>query len=240
MLQQEAQRASELENVKSEFLKLASHELRGPVGLIRGYLAMFEDGSIPSVTGRARDVLPVLVGKMNEINSMVDDMLETARLEEGRLELRIERLDLRTLAEQAMRVMRPLASPNHDLVLSTGTTPIEVTVDPGRVSTILTNLVHNAIKYSPRGGTVHFRVGSDDGSAVVSVTDQGMGIAPKHMATLFTRFGRIVTADNSHIAGTGLGLYLARELARRHGGDIEARSRLGRGSTFTLRLPLSG
>jgi signal transduction histidine kinase len=114
-----------------------------------------------------------------------------------------------------------------------------VRVDGERIKTIVSNLVGNAIKYSPAGGPVEIELISRAGIARVSVTDNGVGIAKEDMPILFTRFGRVSTPETGHLPGTGLGLYLGRQLARLHGGDITVDSDPGRGSTFTLHLPVS-
>jgi signal transduction histidine kinase len=166
-------------------------------------------------------------------------MLETARLEEGQLRLEIDRVDVAELLHAAVRTVLPLGAPRHEVVVD-APAPVWVMGDRDRLLTVLANLVGNAVKYSPGGGTVRCTVASDgDGHALVRVSDEGIGIAAADMPRLFTRFGRVVTRDNSHIAGTGLGLYLSRELARMHGGDITVESEPGRGSVFTLRLPVS-
>jgi two-component system sensor histidine kinase SenX3 len=116
---------------------------------------------------------------------------------------------------------------------------VPVVGDRSRLSMIVTNLLHNALKYSPAGGEVRVTCRVADGTAEVAVHDQGVGIAAEDIGRLFTRFGRIVTPETAGIGGTGLGLYLARDLARRHGGDVRVESRPGEGSTFTLRLPAS-
>jgi len=235
--QREALRRAELENVKSEFLRLASHELRAPIGLLRGYLSMFEDGTVPSVTGQARDTLPILLSKVAQMGRMVDDMLETARLEEGHVQLHIQRADLGSLVRRSVETVRPMASAGHSLRVRIPEAPVHVTADPQSVETIVTNLLDNAIKYSPEGGLIECVVKAGLGSASVSVRDHGLGIAEDDMPKLFSRFGRIVTPENSSIMGTGLGLHLARELARMQGGTIKVRSRHRQGSVFTLRLP---
>jgi two-component system sensor histidine kinase VicK len=104
---------------------------------------------------------------------------------------------------------------------------------------VIGNLLNNAIKYSPGGGQVICRVSREEHIGTIAVSDKGVGIPPDRIDRLFTRFGRIVTPETSHIPGTGLGLYLSRELARLHGGDITATSVLGKGSTFVLAVPLS-
>ena len=237
MAQREARRFAELEDIKSEFLRLASHELRGPLALVRGYLSMFEDGSLPHVSGAARDVLPVIGGRLAQMSRMVDDMLETARLEDRRLHLSSVAVDLRDVAERVIPEV-PLDAA-HTLRVDVGRDALRLVADPNRIATIIRNLVENAVRYSPAGGriTVSLRRRSHD--AVLEVADEGIGIAASDMHRLFERFGRIVTSENSHIAGTGLGLHLSRELARLHGGDIEAESVAGQGSTFRLILPLA-
>jgi signal transduction histidine kinase len=133
----------------------------------------------------------------------------------------------------------PLAGRTHRLTLALPDHPVWVDGDPARLNTILSNLIDNAIKYSPDGGPVECTLRVDGRTLIFEVADHGLGIAPEHIGRLFGRFGRIVTADNSHIPGTGLGLYLCQELARMHGGVIDVRSEVRRGSTFLLKLPLA-
>ena len=238
MAQREAQRLAELEDIKSGFLRLASHELRGPLALVRGYLSMFEDGSLATVSGAARDVLPVISGKLSEMSRMVDDMLETARLEDRRLQLTRVAIDLREVAQHVIADV-PVVTGVHSVHVDIGEEPLPLVADPNRIGTVIRNLLDNAVRYSPMGGRITVSVHREDRSAVLDVSDEGIGIAAADMQRLFERFGRIVTSENSHIAGTGLGLHLSRELARLHGGDIVAESVPGRGSTFRLILPLA-
>ena len=238
MARSEAQRLAELENIKSEFLRLASHELRGPLALVRGYLSMFEDGSLPTVAGAARDVLPVVSARLTQMSRLIDDMLETARLEDRRLQLAVRHVDLRDVVHHAVEDI-PVVTGVHSIQVEICAEPLPVVADPGRITTIVRNLVDNAIRYSPAGGRIRITAERDSDTAVVAVADEGIGIAADDQHRLFERFGRIVTSENSHISGTGLGLHLSRELARLHNGDITVESEEGHGSTFRLRLPLS-
>ena len=206
--------------------------------MIRGYLSMMERGSLGETSAEIQRALPVLAAKAEQMNMLVEQMLEAARLEEGRLELKPEDADLRDIAKSAVELMRPLGQTSHEIVLDMPRRPVPVEVDTGRIGTIITNLIDNAIKYSPAGGEVRLKVATDDGIGEVSVSDRGVGIAESDLPKLFTRFGRIATPETSHIGGTGLGLYLCRELARLHGGDIEVKTVPGRGSTFRLVVPL--
>jgi signal transduction histidine kinase/CheY-like chemotaxis protein len=237
-LREVARRAAELEEVKSEFLRLASHELRGPVTVLRGYLTMMQEGEVAGA-----DLGPayqVLLSKVDEINLLVEQMLDTARLEDRRLMLEVESLDMREVARAAAGALAMRLTDNHRLELDLADEPIIVTCDRARLLTILSNLLDNAIKFSPHGGTVRLsgRI-TDSRSAEIRVSDEGIGIDPHEMRTIFTRFGRVVNADNSHISGTGLGLFVARQFARMHGGDIHISSRRRVGTTVVVTLPLA-
>jgi signal transduction histidine kinase len=182
-------------------------------------------------------VLPQLIARADEMNGLVEQMIEAARLEEGRLELKPEHADLREIAARALELVRPLADDAHPLVIDAPKDEVPVVVDSERIATIVSNLLTNAIKYSPDGGEVRCSVVRENSVAKVEVRDAGVGIASKDMPRLFTRFGRISNRATNHVPGTGLGLYLSRELARMHGGDLTVESVPGKGSTFTLAVP---
>ena len=229
-------RMKELEEMKGHILNLAAHELRGPIAVIQGYLSMVSDSSLDA--DGLRRILPILLGKVAQMNVQVTQMLEAARLEEGRIELANQTVDLGQVVREAIEVAGLLAPPGINLLFERAPAPVLVRADAGRVATIVGNLVDNAVKYSPGGGLIKCSLGTVDGMATVRVEDSGLGIAVGDMGRLFSRFGRILTAENSHIGGTGLGLYLSLELARMQGGDILVTSTEGRGSVFTLVLPL--
>jgi signal transduction histidine kinase len=237
-LQAHADRMAELEKVKSDFLKVASHELRGPLAILKGYVSMLSDGSLTLDSPATAKVFTVISAKLQEVSDLVEQMLETARLEDSRLQLRLERQELTSVLTEATERIRPLAAGTHRVELNFDLKSVPVLADHDRLLTIVTNLLDNAVKYSPDGGIVEVNLTCDAGTALITVKDHGVGIAGTDLSRLFSRFGRIVTADNSHIPGTGLGLYFARELARMHGGDITVESDEGVGSTFTVSLPL--
>jgi signal transduction histidine kinase len=226
-----------LESSKSDFLRLASHELGNPIATVRGYLSMIEEGTIEGVSGEAREILPVLSAKMLQMERLVRQMMEAARLEDARLELHVWPIDLCDLVEEAVGSVGTAATGRHRLRTDLPAQPVVVRADRGRILMVITNLLDNAIKYSPGGGEVSCRVGSHGQAALVAVSDQGLGIAAEDQPALFSRFSRIDSDNARQIPGTGLGLYLCRQIARLHGGDIDVRSEPGRGSTFTLRLP---
>lgn len=237
-LRRDSERIAELENAKSEFLRLAAHELRGPVAVLRGYVSLLADGSLGRLPEPAAHALPILNGKLREVNLMVDQMLDTARMEDNRLQLTMRRQDLRGLLRESVESITHLATPAHRIVVDIDRRPAVAVVDRGRIAIVLTNLIQNAIKYSPDGGEIRCRLRAEAATAAIAITDSGIGVAAADLPRLFTRYGR-VASDSHGIPGTGLGLYLSRELARRHGGDILVETSPGSGSTFTLRLPLA-
>jgi signal transduction histidine kinase len=238
-VRREGERMAVLEGVKSQFLRLASHELRGPLAILRGYVSMLQDGTFSDRPEDLPGVYSILDTKAGQMELLVTQMLEAARLEEGRLRMDLRPIDLRLPVQEAFESIRPVARPVHELSLDLPGEPMDVVADAGRITTIVANLLDNAIKYSPGGGPVRCTVRVESGAAVVDVADRGLGIAAADQGTLFTRFGRVETVHNRHIQGTGLGLYLSRELAQAQGGTLTATSEAGVGSTFTLTVPLA-
>jgi signal transduction histidine kinase len=230
-------RIRDLEKAKTEFMNIASHELRGPMTVIKGYLTMLEGGSLGALAPKAMAIVPLLIAKADEVNAMVEQMLEAARLEEGRFGLRKERGDIVELTELAIDSVRPMLA-KHDLAVDLPPAPIIAEVDAERFQIVVKNLVTNAIKYSAAEEPITVTVDRNGKTARVIVADQGIGIAPEDQAMLFTKFGRIQRESNMHVAGSGLGLWLSREIARMHDGDITVDSTEGKGSTFTFEVPI--
>jgi signal transduction histidine kinase len=229
-------RIQDLEKAKSDFLNVASHELRGPMTIIKGYLTMFEGGALGDLSPKATSVLPLLITKSDEIIWLLEQMLEAARLEEGRLELNKKRGDVVQITDRAIDGVKMLLR-GHDLDVDEPAEPVVADVDPDRFQMIVRNLLSNAAKYSNAGSGITVRIRRDEGMATVAVTDRGVGISPEDQVNLFTRFGR--AQSTQHVQGAGLGLWLSREIARMHDGDLTVHSDVGAGSTFVLAVPLT-
>jgi signal transduction histidine kinase len=224
-----------LDKLKSDFMNLTTHELRSPLAIVYGYLSMMESGMLGELSEGLREAVGSSIQSVELMMQLVTELVEMARLDETRLDPTREPVDLAdVVAEAAVRVD---GSERHRLNLDLGTGPAPVLGDRGQLLRVFSNIVDNAVKYSPDGGEIGIRVRRAGRQVAVDISDQGLGIAPADMGRLFTRFGRIVTTANEGIGGTGLGLYLCRELVRRLGGDITATSVEGEGSTFTVRLP---
>ncbi len=238
--QLERQRLLDLERSKSAFLNLVAHELRSPLTVLRGYLSMFRDASPERRRELEERSLPALEAKTIEMSRLVDQMVEVARLEEGSLRLRADRVDLSTVADEAVALARALEEPPvHHIAFEPFPGELNVVGDPERVQMILSNMLSNAIKYSPSGTKVTVILDRTRELGRVAINDQGVGIPMSDQVRLFSRFMRVDRPDSDHVPGTGMGLYLSRELARRMGGDLVLQWSGSGGSSFALLMPLA-
>jgi signal transduction histidine kinase len=233
-----AAQAESVETVKTDILRLASHELRTPLTVLNGYLSLIQEGFFGEVPQPLSGIMTILNRRTADMNSLVNDMLVAARLEDVSSTSVGVHTDLREVVRQAFTSVEPRAAGDHSLELVLPADPVIASVDVDRVTLAIRNLVDNAVKYSPHGGEVRCELSSDGATAAIRVSDQGLGIAPEDRGRLFSRFGRILTTANSHIPGIGLGLYFSREVARRHGGDVVLVADGSEVTAFQLTLPL--
>jgi CheY-like chemotaxis protein len=238
-----AERLAENDRRKDEFLAMLAHELRNPLAAMAYGVALLRkeaDGQ----GDRGEDVLPILERQVSQMRWMVDDLLDVARVERGRIELRPEAVDLAELARLAARTVRPaVESRGHELALEVAPGPIWVQGDPTRLEQVLVNLLSNAVKYTPPGGRIRLQVGPDpieQGRLRVSVEDNGVGLSPEMRGRIFDLFAQAERSLDRKEGGLGIGLTLVRRLVELHGGSVEVDSPgPGRGSTFLVRLPAS-
>jgi two-component system, sensor histidine kinase len=232
--------AQDSSRAKSEFLNMAAHELRTPLAVIVGYLSMLHDGTFGEVTPDWSRVVQILIQKGGELNGIVDGLLTAARIEAGTVPGRMVDYDLREAARQAIRKATPQAELlGAEMHLDVPEQPVFVQSDPSHLARIVDNLVNNALAYSQGQPWVRVTVSADE-HAVLMVEDRGVGIPAEQRERIFDRFVRLEPPGAPLQPGTGLGLYISRELARRQGGDLEVvESAPGQGSTLALRLALS-
>ena len=226
---------------KTQFLHVAAHELRTPISVVTGYLAMLGDGSLGAAPDRWRRPLEILGGKARELNGIVTDLLEASRIEANALPLNSQLLDLRTIVEAAGERASPRANlMGGEIALKLSEEPVMVEADPQQLGRVLDNLLNNGLTYTQRKPRVVIDVSSETGQAVVRVSDNGAGIPEDERERIFERFHRTNDPAFRMAAGTGLGLFIARELANRHGGSLVVESsRLEKGSVFALAIPLA-
>ncbi len=228
------QRAQEVDRLKSEFFANVSHELRTPLTLILSPVDELLSRIGPSAE---RDALKVVRRNAERLLRMIDDLLDLARLEAGGLRLKVMQVDVGELAKRVAENARPAARAKEiELTYSVEGEPPEMFGDPHRLEIILTNLVGNAMKFTPGGGRIDVRVFYNQAGASVEVSDTGPGIPKEQQQRIFERFHQTETSERRRAGGVGIGLALARELAQLHGGSLTVDSELGEGSTFTLFL----
>ena len=236
-LYESARLASE---AKSEFLKAAAHELRTPVAVINGYLSLLEERTFGETPDSWSRPLKTMLAKIGELNNIVDELLEAARLERGARDSTRSHEDLRHLALAAVERARARAELiGAQVTLDAASDPVPVAVNADGIGRILDNLINNGLAYSPRPAEVLVQPITDRGRALVRVVDNGIGIPETTRDRIFESFFRGGLGHSSEVAGSGLGLYISRQLAESHGGSLVLeRTELGAGSTFTLALPL--
>jgi signal transduction histidine kinase len=229
--------AQEAGRTKSEFLNMGAHELRTPLTVIGGYLSMLRDGAFGPMPAGWRHPVDMLTTKTSELTALVEDLLLASRMETGRLPLRRRRIDLRAAAKEAVDRAQVRARMHGGRVeLRLPESAVEIEADADDVGHILDALIANAITYSPDAPEVTVTV-EPWPRVRIAVQDRGRGIPDHERERIFERFYRVDDPDFLYQAGTGLGLYIARELARRHGGNVFLEwSRPGQGSRFVLEL----
>lgn len=238
-------RLERLDKMKSEFVSIASHQLRSPLTSVRGYISMIMEGSYGEVNPKVKEVLTHVSDAARHMALSIEDYLNVSRIEAGNMKYEITDYDLRKLAEEVVMELIPVAEKKgmkleYNSTLKEG---VAVKLDIGKSRQIVQNLIDNAIKYTKNTGTITITVRKDipNKMAYVDVTDQGIGISPENLKTLFQKFERAKNANEINVTGTGLGLYIARTMARGMGGDITVSSPgENQGSTFSLAMPLNG
>jgi len=221
---------------KDAFLATLAHELRNPLTPIRYATRLLEPGVPPQMAEDARKMIDRQLAQMAHL---LDDLLDVSRVTRGVLEIHRVQLDLREIIESAVASARPLAdAAQQALAVSLAAEPLCVSGDAVRLTQILGNLLHNATRYTPAGGHILVTASSENEEVVVSVKDNGIGIAAEALESIFELFLQLEAPGTRSAGGLGIGLSLARDLVKLHGGTIEARSAgSGLGSEFVMRLP---
>jgi PAS domain S-box-containing protein len=226
---------------REQFLSIASHELRTPLTTIKASAQLLDRWfRLPDADPeRLQRLSGQLRGEIDRLEILVSDLLDASRIQQERLDLRPEPFDLTDLARVVVSRFEhaPERTAAHDLVVD-APEPVTGEWDPARIDQVLTNLISNALKYSPDGGNVRVRVRRDGSKAFVAVSDQGIGLSESERAQLFQPFAR-GDAARQHFGGTGLGLFISAQIVERHGGSLTVESAPGQGSTFTMRLPVT-
>lgn len=232
----------DLDKAKSEFLSIASHQLYTPLTALRGYISMILEGDYGPISDEQKPILDILNKSTLRLIELIKDLLDISRIESGRLELHLESVDLVEIATELVADLLPNAinkkldlqfhAPEHELP--------HVVVDSQRIRQVMLNFVDNAIKYTPEGH-VDVYLKEEGGRVTFSVTDTGRGLAPGSVEKLFQKFSRVGGSFRVNTEGTGLGLYVAKQIINEHRGRVSVSSPgENKGSTFSMELPIEG
>jgi signal transduction histidine kinase len=249
-LRQRLVELEQLDRLKTQFLSMASHELRTPLTAVSGFMQIARR-RISHLSGatdvpapwreearKADETLEMANRQSKKLARLIDELLDVSRLEQGRVEMRLAEIELAEVVREVAERMR-LLSKGHEIETKIdGAAPI--VADRDRIEQVLENLVGNAIKYSPETGRIEMSLRVNGANAIVSVRDEGIGVAPGEVEKIFGLFYRSPDPRADHVGGLGLGLYISREIVSRHHGQLWAERNAGAGTTFHVALPLAG
>ncbi len=231
-------RFREAEEMQSTFISVISHELKTPVALIKGYADTLRREDVTWDTDTIREGMAIIEEEADRLTHMIDDLLDASRIQAGGLRLDLEKVDVIALAKRVVEAFRTQTEA-HEFVLDFPPQMPAAWADERRVYQIMSNLLNNAIKYSPGGGTIRVGGWASNYNLTIYVADQGIGIPESEQGMLFRRFYRVDSSSRRKTPGTGLGLYLSQALVEAQGGRIWVHSKPGEGSTFFFTLPLA-
>lgn len=232
------ERTKELDRLKSEFVAVVSHEVRTPLTSIKGSLELLSDERFLTLPPPQKELLGICRANTERLIMLINDILDFSKLEASKLSLDIESMELGRVLTEAVENIRNLAGQKGielDLKIDRSAGTIEA--DPMRVSQVATNLIGNAIKFSPDGGRIEIFASGDESKVTISVKDYGRGISQRDINRLFQRFAQLDSSTTRRAGGTGLGLVISKGIVEQHGGVIWVESALNEGSTFSFSLP---
>ncbi len=234
-------RERQVEHMKDEFLAVASHELRTPMGAVRANLAMILDGDYGPVNKELVEPLTDMKSSTVRLVELVNDLLSVARIEAGRMLFTLDEFDIIRAARDVVASLAPLGKENGIRISVTApSTHVVVQADMAKIKQVLTNLIGNSLKFTDKG-SISVNIDAQKDVVMLSISDTGVGIAAEDQTLLFTKFNQIIPTQASKPAGTGLGLYISREIVRKMGGDLWLeKSVVGKGSTFSFTVPRVG
>jgi signal transduction histidine kinase len=238
-LERDARERDRVEQMKDDFVLTVSHELRTPVTVVKGFAEMLTEQR-RSLSARQYEAAEVIADSAGQLQKMINDLLDLARSDAGKLRIESKAVSVRSLAQRIGRQMRPhFEERDQRLTVSVEKDLPDVEADPDRIGQVLANLLTNANKYSPEGARVRLAASRVGEEIEFAVTDNGPGLGEDELDHVFERFWRAESGETQAVGGTGLGLAIAKSLVELHGGAISANSTPGEGATFRFVLPIA-
>jgi len=241
-LTKEVNRLKEINQMKTEFVSMVSHELKNPIAIIKSSVE-----TLLAARKMGKDLGPdfennTLLNIAEEINrlaQLINDILNLSRIEAGKVEIRKEPTNIGKLLQETVHIFK-LSETTHPITIDADGTTEEVLLDQDKIKQVIINYVGNAIKYSPAGSPITIRAWQEEDSMKITISDQGIGIPEDKMNDVFEKFSRVATPETVSISGTGLGLSICKKIIELHFGQVWAESEYHKGSTFGFSLPTSG
>ncbi len=237
LILQDRTKQAEVDRMKSELISIVSHELRSPLTSIKGYVDLMMTGDLGDVPESMRSYLSIVSSNAGKLAALIDDMLDLSRIESGKLIMSFGKVDIKYLCDYVYLTIKPQAEQKKQQFSLDVDPNVVVSGDVDRLLQVLTNLVSNAIKYTPNGGSIAITAGSRNGKVYIAVKDTGIGISAADRERLFQKFFRVKNDKTANIGGTGLGLCIAESIIKAHNGKILVESEENQGSVFTIELP---
>lgn len=239
LIRLDSQHQTEIQRTKDELLALTSHQLRTPASGVKQYVGMLLQGFVGELSPQQEAIAKKAFAANERQLETINQLLHVAKADADQLVLQKEQVDLVDLAHQVMDSMKDSVDDHEsEIIVKTPKKPIVVSADERYLRMVLENMISNALKYSENGKPIRITIASRHNAAMLSVRDYGVGVSEEDLAKLFKKFSRIPNPLSKSVGGSGLGLFLAEQIMLAHGGDIEVDSKLGRGSIFTLTLPI--
>ena len=234
------EKLKEVDLMKSEFVSLATHQIRGPLAAIKGYLSLMIEGDYGTVPKEFNEPLSTIFKSTDSLSHMVTDFLDVSRIDLGQMKYDLTKFDLRELVEETVKEFRPsVEAKGLEFRVNITTDPCLINADRTKLKQVFNNLVDNSVKYTKQGW-LQVSVEKKDNKVIFAVKDSGVGMSAKTIASLFQRFSRAKNANETNILGTGLGLYLAKKMVEANDGRIWTESDgEGKGSQFYVELKLT-
>jgi signal transduction histidine kinase len=226
----------ELEQRKDDFISMASHELRNPLTILKLQTTLLQRQLARQGLQASAPALSSIETQLNTVTRLVEELLDVSKIQAGRLEDRQEMVDLDALLQEITDTMQQ-THPSHRILVH-GAVQTSLMADRDRLGQVFTNLLSNAIKYSPDAQTVEMDLSASRETVTMSIRDHGLGIPREQREKIFERFYRVADLSQRALPGLGMGLYIVAEIVKRHGGTITVESAVGKGSTFTVTLPI--